>query len=110
MPTPELNSHVPARYDTAEVDLASVDGVLSTTRSVRLRLDLEREVPHDVVLDCIDVAEQGPGGGNQASRRWLVIRDPAQRQALGEMYHSIVGSFMQRGRDATAGTGHPMSR
>ncbi|MYA25626.1 MAG: hypothetical protein F4091_14195 [Acidimicrobiales bacterium] len=110
MPTPELNPHVPARYDTAAVDLASVDGVLSTTRSVRLRLDLEREVPHDVVLDCIDVAEQGPGGGNQASRRWLLIRDPAQRQAIGDMYNSIVGAFMQRGRDATAGTGHPMEQ
>ena len=110
MPEPELNPHVPARYDTAGVDLASVDGVLSTTRSVRLRLDLEREVPHDLVLDCIDVAEQGPGGGNQASRRWLLIRDPAQRQAIGDMYNSIVGSFMQRGRDATAGTGHPMEQ
>ena len=110
MPTPELNPHVPARYDTAGVDLVSVDGVLSTTRSVRLRLDLERDVPHDVVLDCIDIAEQGPGGGNQASRRWLLIRDPAQRQAIGEMYGSIVGNFMARGRDATAGTGHPMEQ
>ncbi len=110
MPTPELNPHVPARYDTAGVDLPSVDGVLSTTRSVRLRLDLERDVPHDVVLDCIDVAEQGPGGGNQASRRWLLVRDPAQRQAIGEMYGSIVGTFMARGRDATAGTGHPMEQ
>lgn len=110
MPTPELNPHVPARYDTAAVDLASVDGVLSTTRSVRLRLDLEREVPHDLVLDCIDVAEQGPGGGNQASRRWLLIRDPQQRQAIGDMYNSVVGAFMQRGRDATAGTGHPMEQ
>ena len=110
MPTPELNPHVPARYDTADADLASIDGVLSTTRSVRLRLDFEREVPHDLVLDCIDVAEQGPGGGNQASRRWLLIRDPAQRQAIGDMYKSVVGAFMQRGRDATAGTGHPMEQ
>ncbi len=110
MPIPELNPHVPARYDSTDADLASVDGVLSTTRSVRLRLDLEREVPHDLVLDCIDVAEQAPGGGNQASRRWLVIRDQAQRQTLAEMYHSIVGGFMQQGRDATAGTGHPMER
>lgn len=110
MPTPKLNPHVPARYDTADVDLASIDGVLSTTRSVRLRLDLEREIPHDLIEDCIDVAEQGPGGGNQASRRWLLIRDPARRQAIGDMYSSIVGSFMQRGRDATAGTGHPMEQ
>ncbi|WP_419842922.1 nitroreductase family protein [Candidatus Poriferisodalis sp.] len=110
MPTPQLNPHVPARYDIAGVDLASVDGVLSTTRSVRLRLDLERDVPHDLVLDCIDLAEQGPGGGNQASRRWLLVRDPQQRQAIGDLYHSVVGEFMQRSRDATAGTGHAMEQ
>ncbi len=109
MNQPPLNPHVPARYDVANVDLASVDGVLSTTRSVRLRLDCDRPVPNDVITDCIDIAEQGPGGGNQSSRRWLVVRDPQQRQALGEMYFSIVGEFMGEGRDATAGSDHPMA-
>ncbi len=76
------NDHIPARYDVENVDLASVDGVLSTTRSVRLRLDLDRTVPNELILECIDVAEQGPGGGNQSSRRWLIIRDPEQKKAL----------------------------
>ena len=100
---------MPARYDVANVDLASVDGVLSTTRSVRLRLDCDRPVPNDLITDCIDIAEQGPGGGNQSSRRWLVVRDSAQRKALGDMYFSVVGEFMGQGRDATAGTDHPMA-
>ncbi len=108
MSQPQLNPHVPARYDVTNVDLTSVDGVLSTTRSVRLRLDCDRPLPNDLITDCIDIAEQGPGGGNQSSRRWLVIRDPEQRKALGDMYYSIVGEFMGKGRDATAGTDHPM--
>ena len=53
------NDHIPARYDVENVDLASIDGVLSTTRSVRLRLDLDRSVPNELLLECIDVAEQG---------------------------------------------------
>ncbi|MCS5687493.1 MAG: hypothetical protein NZ659_01785, partial [Acidimicrobiales bacterium] len=65
MHSPKSNEPVPVRYDVEDVDLASVDGVLSTTRSVRLRLDLERPVSNDLLLDCIDIAEQGPGGGNQ---------------------------------------------
>ncbi|MGY9073695.1 MAG: hypothetical protein ACKVHU_12220, partial [Acidimicrobiales bacterium] len=84
MNTPPLNPHVPARYDAAHADLSSIDGVLSTTRSVRFRLDLERELDNELILDCIDVAEQGPGGGNQSSRRWLIIRDPAQKQAVSD--------------------------
>ena len=58
------------------------DRLLTTTRSVRRRLDLERDVPEDVLLDCIDIAEQAPTGGNQTSRRWLVVRDPATKAAL----------------------------
>lgn len=108
MSRPQLNPHTPARYDTAQVDLASVDGVLSTTRSVRLRLDCERPLDNQLITDCIDIAEQGPGGGNQSSRRWLVVRDRAQRQALADLYHATVGAFMTQGRDATASTAHPM--
>ena len=41
------------------------DRLLTTTRSVRRRLDLERDVPENILLDCIDIAEQAPTGGNQ---------------------------------------------
>lgn len=100
------NDHVPSRYDVAEVDLASVDGVLSTTRSVRLRLDLDRAVPNELLLDCIDIAEQGPGGGNQSSRRWLIVRDPDQKKRLSELYWESAGKWMVSARDKLAGTEH----
>jgi len=100
------NGHVPSRYDVAEVDLASVDGVLSTTRSVRLRLDLDRSVPNELLLDCIDIAEQGPGGGNQSSRRWLIVRDPDQKKRLSELYWESAGKWMVSARDKLAGTKH----
>ena len=42
----------------------SVDEVLSTTRSVRKRLDLDRPLPREVVLECLELALQAPTGGN----------------------------------------------
>ena len=100
------NDHIPARYDVENVDLASIDGVLSTTRSVRLRLDLDRSVPNELLLECIDVAEQGPGGGNQSSRRWLIVRDPEQKKRLSELYWESAGKWMVSARDKLAGTDH----
>ena len=37
-------------------DVDQIDAVLSTTRAVRLRLDLEREVPDEIITQCIDLA------------------------------------------------------
>ena len=106
MNSPKSRNHIPTRYDVNDVDLASIDGVLSTTRSVRLRLDLDRSVPNELILDCIDVAEQGPGGGNQSSRRWLIIRDREQKERLAELYWESAGKWMVSARDKLAGTDH----
>ena len=40
----------------------SADEVLTTTRSVRKRLDLERPVEKEVVMECLDIALQAPTG------------------------------------------------
>ena len=93
-----------------EIDTASVDHALTTTRAVRLRLDLERPVDNQIIYDCIDVAEQAPSGGNQGSRRWVVVRDPAIKQQLAELYMATGGEFMIGSRDKIAGTGHPQER
>ena len=70
------------------------DRLLSTTRSVRRRLDLECPVPEELILDCIDLAEQAPTGGNQPSRRWLVIRDPRVKAKLADLYREAGGSWL----------------
>ena len=45
------------------IDPAQVDAALTTTRAVRRRLDLDRDVDNQLLLDCIDIAEQAPTGG-----------------------------------------------
>ena len=82
---------------------AAVDEVLATTRAVRLRLDLEREVDDEIILDCIDLAEQAPTGGNQGSRRWIIVRDPEMKERLAELYRDVTGfaSISQRAKRAS---------
>lgn len=92
------------------IDVESVDHALTTTRAVRLRLDLERPVDNDLLMECIDIAEQAPSGGNQGSRRWIVVRDPEVKSKLAELYMATGGEFMIRNRDRLAGTGHPQER
>jgi nitroreductase len=90
-----------------DFDLTQIDTVLGTTRAVRKRLDLERPVPDQVLWDCIDLAEQAPTGGDLASRRWLIIRDPTVKAALAELYREAGGSMMMGAADRVRGTGHP---
>jgi nitroreductase len=60
------------------------------------RLDrLERDVDDQIILDCIDVAEQAPtSGGNVSSRRWMVIRDPNLKQGLADIYRAGAGRWV----------------
>jgi nitroreductase len=92
------------------IDVASVDHALTTTRAVRLRLDLERPVDDEIIYDCIDIAEQAPSGGNQGSRRWVVVRDPAVKAKIAELYMATGGEFMIGARDRLDGTGHPQEK
>ena len=92
------------------IDVPSVDHALMTTRAVRLRLDMEREVDNQIIYDCIDIAEQAPTGGNQGSRRWVVVRDPEIKQQMAELYMATGGQFMIGARDKIKGTGHPQER
>src|SRR5262245_28332235 len=75
-----------------QFNLEQIDTLLSTTRAVRRRLDLDRGVPDDILLRCIDLAEQAPSGGNIASRRWLIIRDPDIKARLAVLYREAGGN------------------
>ena len=68
------------------MDLACADELLTTTRSVRKRLDLARPVPHDVLERCLEIALQAPTGSNAQGWHFLVVTDAAKRRALGDLY------------------------
>ena len=88
-------------------DVAQIDEVLATTRAVRRRLDLERPVDNQLLLDCIDLAEQAPTGGNLGSRRWIIVREQRVKDQLGELYRETALPFMSAAAERLHGTGHP---
>jgi nitroreductase len=71
------------------------DELLTTTRSVRKRLDLTRPVPMDLVRECLEVALQAPSGSNRQAWHWVVVTDTDQRAALGELYRRAVDSYLE---------------
>lgn len=64
----------------------SADEVLTTTRSVRKRLDFDRPVERSTVLECIEIALQAPTGSNSQGWQWMVIEDGDKKKAISELY------------------------
>lgn len=80
--------------DHAPFDLAQTDALLTTTRAVRKRLDLERPVDRQTILDCLDIAQQAPTGGNRQTWHWVVVTDEATRQAIAEVYDDTSRDYL----------------
>ena len=66
--------------------LKEVDHILTTTRSVRKRLDLERPVEPDVIQQCMEIASQAPTGSNIPQNFFVVVTDSSRRLGLANIY------------------------
>lgn len=87
-----------------DFDLSITDELLATTRAVRKRLDLTREVPRTVINECLELAVQAPTGSNTQGWRWLVIEDADKRRALAELYRRAgEGYLTAAGEEAEKG-------
>jgi len=62
------------------------DELLTTTRSVRKRLDFSRPVEPELLRECLEIAVQAPTGGNRQHWHFIVVTDRQQIQALGKIY------------------------
>jgi nitroreductase len=67
----------------------SADAVLTTTRAVRKRLDLDRPVPREVLLECLQIAVQAPTASNRQAWQWLFVEDAAKKEAIAERYRAV---------------------
>ena len=65
----------------------SGDELLATTRAVRRRLDFDRPIEREVLLQCVDLATQAPSGSNSQRWHWVFVADPAKKIALAEIYY-----------------------
>ncbi len=73
------------------------DQLLSTTRSVRKRLNLERSVEPEVVLECLELALQAPTGSNRQGWHWMFVTDPDKKKALAELYKTNFIAYRDSG-------------
>ncbi len=84
----------------------SVDEVLTTTRTVRKRLDVTRPVPRELLEECMDIALQAPNGSNLNRWRWIIVDDPAVIARVAEVYRKAINwsPDAERGNDETGNT------
>jgi nitroreductase len=62
------------------------DELLSTTRSVRRRLDLTRPVERGLIEECVRLAQQAPNASNREGWHFVAVTDERRRRELGELY------------------------
>ena len=80
----------------------SPDELLTTTRSVRKRLDLTRPVSLDLVRECLEIALQAPSGSNRQGWQWMVITEQNMRREIGDYYRQAVASYLKSSGSAAS--------
>ena len=88
-------------------DVGPCDKLLTTTRSIRKRLDLTRPVPPELIEECLEIALQSPSATNTQKWRFVVVRDAQKRAALAAVYKQAFQEYWAQA-DQTAqayGTG-----
>lgn len=85
----------------------SADDVLTTTRSVRKRLDLTRPVPLELIKECLEVALQAPSGSNRQGWHWVVVTDADKRAAIADYYRRSWSEYSSAGTSAAQYTHDP---
>ncbi|HEX9260183.1 MAG TPA: nitroreductase family protein [Acidimicrobiales bacterium] len=78
----------------------SADEVLTTTRSVRKRLDLDRPVEREVLLECLEIALQAPTGSNSQGWSWMFVEDPDKKAAIADYYGRNFDEYLKSPRSA----------
>jgi nitroreductase len=77
------------------MDFATTDHMLTTTRTVRKRLDLTRPVEVEKIERCIEIAFQAPTAMNLQNRHFMVATDAVKRGQLAALYDRAAGQIIQ---------------
>ena len=82
-----------------DFNLKEVDRLLTTTKQVRKRLDLTRDVPTELLLECIEVAGHAPVGGNLERNRWIIVTDPELKAEIANYYGEVGRPYLAASAD-----------
>ena len=78
----------------------SPDELLTTTRTVRRRLDLNRPVPMRVIRECLEIGLQAPTGSNRQGWHWVVVENVEIRRRIGDVYREVAEGYLASGASA----------
>ena len=87
----------PRPDDQATIDVANADLLLSTTRSVRKRLDFERPVERETLLECLELAVQAPTASNRQTWRWMIVTDDELKRQIADVYREQGMDYLRNG-------------
>jgi nitroreductase len=79
----------------------TADQVLTTTRTVRKRLDFDKRVERSLIEECLEIAFQAPNGSNMNNWYWVVIDDPDTVREAARIYNEGLDAFIETLGDAT---------
>ncbi len=71
----------------------SADEVLRTTRAVRKRLDLDRDVEQSVLDECLELALQAPSGSNSQRWHFVFVKDADKRAKIASWYKASFDAY-----------------
>ncbi len=87
------------------MDLQTVNKLLTSTRSVRKRLDLERPVPPEIIEECLELAIQAPTGGNAQGWHFMIVSDADKKAQIGQLYKESFFIYARAGQEQTESQG-----
>lgn len=81
-----------------DFDLEQTDHLLLTTKQIRKRMDMDRSVPRETLLECIDIASRAPMGSNAERNKWLIVEDPDLKAEIADLYRKNAEPYFEFGR------------
>jgi nitroreductase len=72
----------------------TAEQVLTSTRSVRKRLDFDKPVPREVLMECLDLALQAPTGSNAQGWQFVFVEAPEKKKALADIYRANATPYL----------------
>ena len=68
--------------------------LLTTTRAVRKRLDLEKPMDIELVKKCIEIAPQAPTASNRQNWHFLIVIDQSIKNSLSDLFRKGWQSYI----------------
>ncbi len=81
------------------------DELLSTTRAVRKRLDFDRSVSKDVLMECLSIGLQAPTGSNAQGWQFMFVTDQSKKDRIAKLYKEEFDKYVDGPMSPTAQEG-----